>query len=723
MPGTYQKTVNIDANNNNSANPDFSWVIEPSSADAANGGWVTLSASSGSNGNTTDFEIADQPNGGLERTCTVYARHWNYDNDNSLQDSFTITQSASGVVVTTTLPEFTCSEANPQIAQGVEGQQIDISDVSLDEGTLDGVTPGNYVAGTNDYDVDVIIPAGYQNAGGTITCENISATASATTAPPINYTLTLDSGTNSGQPLQIQEVGSPQAHTIGYTVSPAGAPQIVGNLPAWLTENIAGTNQNSGTIQLQLNPDTSQYPADSQSTTITYKHNGDSSNSSEVTIYVSFIAAPKNSILVSAGATVVSQAPNGEGESTYTDDNAAAPPDQAVTYTLSLDPDATLTSSEVYWSDTLPSTSGHQAELTPYWATALTVNNTPSSGQAQISYSHIDPNSQALSNTPITDESAVAQSSAPGTILTNQMYVIARHPDDTSHWVAILVTAPLQSITTTTTNPVYHFEFTSVLPNSLTGNGLVTASFSWNGPSSINAQDPNGIFTYFSVENPLGPASSSIVAVNPTNGSVTASISEGANNTNGGETLSINFTAGLGYTLDANSVTSIDFTWGPCHVEGTVMNLADGTTKLVEDLQVGDVLASYDIAGLSDAGEWSNYSSQINQFSASSSTATVTSVVAGQHTSYRNFNNGLTKVTSEHPILVKTTGNDILFKQAIDVLVGDSFYTASGWVEITSNELIRETVNTYSIDVETEDVYMADGVLFHNSEIKVKIEE
>ena len=152
------------------------------------------------------------------------------------------------------------------------------------------------------------------------------------------------------------------------------------------------------------------------------------------------------------------------------------------------------------------------------------------------------------------------------------------------------------------------------------------------------------------------------------------------------------------------------------------MNLADGTTKLVEDLQVGDVLASYDIAGLSDAGEWSNYSSQINQFSASSSTATVTSVIAGQHTTYRNFNNGLTKVTGEHPILVKTTGNDILFKQAADVLVGDSFYTSSGWVEITSNEFIEETVNTYSIDVETEDVYMADGVLFHNAEVQQKIE-
>ena len=747
MPATITRTVTWTGTNTTS-NPDFEWV----NVDGVT--WVTRADSS--TVNQSDFTIADN-NTGAVRTSQWEVRHWNYVNDNTLIDSFTITQSAAGVVATTqapttqapdtyqlTFPNGDNNVSAPANAGGVSimylaqvnggtGYTLTATPTSNQSWVTPSLTGSNQVTlaigSNNTYSsrsatITLVHP---QDSGTTATITVTQAGLAATTQAPVNYTLTLDSGTSSGQPLQIQEVGSPQAHTIGYTLSPAGAPQRVGNLPAWLTENIAGANQNSGNIQLQLNPNTATHPADSQSTTITYKHNGDSSNSSEVTIYMQFVAAPSNGILVtSTNVAALQVAQYGEGESTYTDDNSANSASQAVTYTLSLDPDTTLDSSDVYWSTSLPSTSGHQASPNPYWATVLTIDNTPSSGQAQISYSHVDPNaggSMPNRNTPLTEEQAGTQTSGPGVILTNQRYVIARHPGDTSHWVAILVTAPSASITTTTTIPIYNFEFTSISPVALVGSGMVVASFNWNGPSSIDAQDSNGIYTYFSVENPTSPASSFIFNVNTSNGTVTATVNEGVNNSNGGDNLTIDFTPGVNeFLLDSASVTSINFAWAPCHVEGTVMNLADGTTKLVEDLQVGDVLASYDIAGLSDAGEWSNYSSQINQFSASSSTATVTSVIAGQHTTYRNFNNGLTKVTGEHPILVKTAGNDILFKQAADVLVGDSFYTASGWVEITSNEFVEETVNTYSIDVETEDVYMADGVLFHNNEVREKIE-
>ena len=117
---------------------------------------------------------------------------------------------------------------------------------------MDSVTPANYVAGTNDYDVDVIIPAGYQNAGSTITCENISATATTTTAPPVNYTLTLASGTSGAQAVQFTEA-TPNSQSINYTQSPnSGTPAVlVDSLPAWLTSNgITGS-----AIQLSLNAD------------------------------------------------------------------------------------------------------------------------------------------------------------------------------------------------------------------------------------------------------------------------------------------------------------------------------------------------------------------------------------------------------------------------------------------------------------------------------------
>lgn len=156
-----------------------------------------------------------------------------------------------------------------------------------------------------------------------------------------------------------------------------------------------------------------------------------------------------------------------------------------------------------------------------------------------------------------------------------------------------------------------------------------------------------------------------------------------------------------------------------CHLAGTVMNLADGTTKLVEDLEAGDVLASYSITGLgTDENEqpWETYSADATGWSATQSTTTVTFVNEGSFNEYYNFNNDLTKVTREHPVLVKA-GDSILFKRADAVVEGDSFYINDAWVEITSIELVAAdpAVATYMIGVEEEDVYLADGILWHNA--------
>ena len=43
-------------------------------------------------------------------------------------------------------------------------------------------------------------------------------------------------------------------------------------------------------------------------------------------------------------------------------------------------------------------------------------------------------------------------------------------------------------------------------------------------------------------------------------------------------------------------------------------------------------------------------------------------------------------------------------------------YVNEKWTRVSSNKTIHETVNTYSIDVENEDVYIADGILCHNVE-------
>ena len=81
---------------------------------------------------------------------------------------------------TTTLPEFTCSEANVSIQAGAVGVNVI---ASVDEGTIDSVAPPQYALGTQNYDVDVIAPAGYSNSGATITCQ-VSGTGTTTTLAP-----------------------------------------------------------------------------------------------------------------------------------------------------------------------------------------------------------------------------------------------------------------------------------------------------------------------------------------------------------------------------------------------------------------------------------------------------------------------------------------------------------------------------------------------------------
>ena len=175
-----------------------------------------------------------------------------------------------------------------------------------------------------------------------------------------------------------------------------------------------------------------------------------------------------------------------------------------------------------------------------------------------------------------------------------------------------------------------------------------------------------------------------------------------------------------GGTLASGSVTGMWVVLEPaCHLAGTVMQLADGSTKLIEDLEVGDVLKSYSITGLGadeeGTDQWQTYSEDVSQWSAVESTTTVTHVNEGSYNRYINFNNGLTKVTHEHPVLVKSS-NDISFKQAGDIVEGDSFYINGAWTEVANIEIVTPEVDfaTYTIGVEDLDIYVADGIVWHN---------
>jgi hypothetical protein len=152
---------------------------------------------------------------------------------------------------------------------------------------------------------------------------------------------------------------------------------------------------------------------------------------------------------------------------------------------------------------------------------------------------------------------------------------------------------------------------------------------------------------------------------------------------------------------------------GGCLVYGTLITLADGMTKAIEDLEIGDILKTVAIEGLDSANEnaWKTFTT--SSFSSTESSSTVVGIQKSQFSYYFLINDSL-EITLEHPMLVQRNGQ-YSFVRANDVLVGDSLLDEYGqWIEITSKVRVDETVNVVNINVESQDTYFASGYLVHN---------
>ena len=162
---------------------------------------------------------------------------------------------------------------------------------------------------------------------------------------------------------------------------------------------------------------------------------------------------------------------------------------------------------------------------------------------------------------------------------------------------------------------------------------------------------------------------------------------------------------------------------GGCHVAGELLTLANGETKLVEEVVVGDNLLSVNFDGFSLDGEWESWKRREETLGSVYTNTTVTKVTVLDYDKYYDFNNGLLKITEEHPVLVKDTAGDIYFKAVRDIVNSDWLLNEDNeWVDITSIELISvpERFVTYSFDVEESDVYFANGIVVHNVEREIK---
>ena len=216
---------------------------------------------------------------------------------------------------------------------------------------------------------------------------------------------------------------------------------------------------------------------------------------------------------------------------------------------------------------------------------------------------------------------------------------------------------------------------------------------------------------------------SELIAVTPTPTATTSSSGSGS-----GPTPTPSSGSGAGPTPTPTSVsptpTPTTYVYsgggggGGCHLAGDLLTLANGETKKVEDIVLGDTLLSLAINGLSDVETiYREFNVSAADYSDEYTTAVVNDIYVDTYSSYYDINNGELQLTLEHPVLVLTSGNRVVFKVIKDVLVGDNMLNQNNeWVLVNSNVLVQTETpfTTYAFNVENKDVYFASGILVHN---------
>ena len=216
-------------------------------------------------------------------------------------------------------------------------------------------------------------------------------------------------------------------------------------------------------------------------------------------------------------------------------------------------------------------------------------------------------------------------------------------------------------------------------------------------------------------ENPFAAGSNNIVAV------ITGSYSDDRQS-DGYTDHATNYNTNL-----FKSITIVDSYGGSpsCLLEGTPIDMADGTSKKVEDLQVGDWVLSMNMPGQIDEDEsdWRQCrfedSDDFTQHSAS-----VQDINFDFSYNYWNINNGQELITAEHEMLYRPPADlyptDQLWGWLYvpNMLVGGSLMDKNGnAVEITSLENVLDQDDGFEvvqIDVEPLDVYFGKTFLVHN---------
>ena len=157
-------------------------------------------------------------------------------------------------------------------------------------------------------------------------------------------------------------------------------------------------------------------------------------------------------------------------------------------------------------------------------------------------------------------------------------------------------------------------------------------------------------------------------------------------------------------------------------VSGSLIQMYDGSTKQVQDVQVGDVVKSYKPVGLPDEffyQDWLSYSTNDLSGSVASGSVVVRTFVHN-HFGHYLVNNSI-KIPVMNQSMMKGAryflkqGDTWTFAKPNEISVGDYLFDKDGnEVEVTSVSEVGEDNPYYSLDVEDIDTYFTSEILVHN---------
>lgn len=128
-----------------------------------------------------------------------------------------------------------------------------------------------------------------------------------------------------------------------------------------------------------------------------------------------------------------------------------------------------------------------------------------------------------------------------------------------------------------------------------------------------------------------------------------------------------------------------------CFLAETKITLKDGNYKKIEDIQIGDLVISYD---------------ELNN---NKTVSKVVKTFVHNETEYLIINDRL-KVTKNHPLFINNS-----WKRADSALIGDVLKEINGTnLIIDSIKEVKENISVYNLEVESTHTYYAENILVHN---------